>query len=226
MKKEARELLFVVRGLTSMTDRQLKALSHLLEVDILEAVQVAARLARNNQGRKRQEALIAALLRTRVSEGVLDKLEEAVRVAESSSNPYEDADVSGRMDVWREGLLENDQEIMEEVLRRGQAAGIEAQQLRQLVRQYQQATRELEQALQAAGSSSGESAATAEAGASSSSGSSDEDAEVAALLAARASPKIEPDVSKQRSALRSAARALNKVLKKLAETMVSEATSA
>ena len=74
----AAQVLSVVRGLVGMTPKQLAAVSHLLDERQLDAVSLAGRIAPTNQGRKRQEALAAKLLRDRLEEGELATL--AVRL--------------------------------------------------------------------------------------------------------------------------------------------------
>jgi ribosomal 50S subunit-associated protein YjgA (DUF615 family) len=64
----------IVNGLTYMNKTQLKAVSHLLTPEIVEELAVAARLPRTNQGRKRQEGLLAKLMRKNVEDKDLEKL--------------------------------------------------------------------------------------------------------------------------------------------------------
>lgn len=57
-----------------MTDKQLKAAATICGEKIAAAVRIAAALPRTNQGRKRQEALVAKLLRSEMDEAALSKL--------------------------------------------------------------------------------------------------------------------------------------------------------
>ncbi|GIL57157.1 hypothetical protein Vafri_12463 [Volvox africanus] len=139
LKKEAREIMDVVRGLTSMTAKQLGAVSHLLPPGTRDAVDIAARLPRSNQGRKRQEGLIAKMLRVQLTEQQMEKLEAAVTVATEHQGIYGDSDVSRLVEIWREGLLEGDQVVSAEVYGYPTAWGPDHQQLRTIVRQCQQA---------------------------------------------------------------------------------------
>lgn len=77
----AQAIVSVVHGLTSMSVKQLKAVSHLLAPQHVEAIKLAARLPHKNQGRKRQENLVAKLLRTEMNEAGMKKLMEAVEVS-------------------------------------------------------------------------------------------------------------------------------------------------
>lgn len=70
----AQQVLDVVKGLCNMGDKQLKAISHILAPAHLEGVSIAAKLPRSNQGRKRQENLVAKLLRTELSSSEIAKL--------------------------------------------------------------------------------------------------------------------------------------------------------
>ncbi|GLI67652.1 hypothetical protein VaNZ11_011901 [Volvox africanus] len=139
LKKEAREIMDVVRGLTSMTAKQLVAVSHLLPPGTRDAIDIAANLPRSNQGRKRQEGLIAKMLRVQLTEQQMDKLEAAVTVATEHQGIYGDSDVSRLVEVWREGLLEGDQSVLAEVYGYPAAWGPDHQQLRTVIRQCQQA---------------------------------------------------------------------------------------
>ncbi|EFJ46469.1 hypothetical protein VOLCADRAFT_105461 [Volvox carteri f. nagariensis] len=178
LKKEAREIMDVVRGLTSMSPKQLAAVSHMLPPGAVEAVGVAARLPRSNQGRKRQEGLVAKMLRGQLTEQLMDKLQAAVTVATERQGIYDDTDVSGLVDVWQEGLLGDDEAVVEEVYGYPAAWAPDYQQLRALVRQCQQALEE-EQTHEAARLQSTQPFATtvpdANRGSSSSSTESDSD---------------------------------------------------
>ncbi|GLC52919.1 hypothetical protein PLESTB_000688100 [Pleodorina starrii] len=142
LKKEAREIMDVVRGLTSMTPKQLAAVSHLLPPGTVEAVGIAAKLPRSNQGRKRQEGLVAKMLRGQLTEQQMEKLEDAVKVATEHQGIFDDGDVSGLVEVWREGLLQGEEAVVAEVYGYPLAWAPDHQQLRLLVRQCQQALEE------------------------------------------------------------------------------------
>ncbi len=75
----AQQVLDLVRGLVGMNRKQLAAVSHLLNDEQLEHLRLAARLPITNQGRKREENLVAKLLRAEEDEATLEKL--AVRPA-------------------------------------------------------------------------------------------------------------------------------------------------
>lgn len=174
LKRESRKVLDVVRGLTIMTNKQLAAVSHLLPPGTIEAVGLAARLPRSNQGRKRQENLVAKMLRGQLTDEQLEKLEEAVELATERSGVFEDGDVSGLVAAWQEGLLADDKDVMTEVYDRVRQAGLDQQQLRELVRQCQQALREEEE--QAAAALGGQQqGASSPGGGNNSSSGSDED---------------------------------------------------
>jgi hypothetical protein len=68
------------------------------------------------QGRRRQEGLVAKLLRAELDEAALDKLSAAVGMAQRNNLPYTDADVEQQLQLWMEGLMENDQVRRESVL--------------------------------------------------------------------------------------------------------------
>ncbi|PNH11723.1 hypothetical protein TSOC_001433 [Tetrabaena socialis] len=88
LKREARVVLETVRGLTSMTSKQLSAVTHLLPPGTLEGVGIAAKLPRSNQGRKRQEALVAKMLRALEEE----RLAGAQRPQDAAAGPSHDDD--------------------------------------------------------------------------------------------------------------------------------------
>jgi hypothetical protein len=63
----------------------------------------------NTQGRKRQENLLAKILRTELDEAALAKLATAVDMAQRDNIPFVDSDLEQQLDVWIEGLIDNDQ---------------------------------------------------------------------------------------------------------------------
>mmetsp|Transcript_17603 Transcript_17603/g.30199 ORF Transcript_17603/g.30199 Transcript_17603/m.30199 type:complete len:388 (+) Transcript_17603:149-1312(+) len=115
-KKEGRELKEVVDGLCHMTDRQLQAVSVVAGLDIIEAIQLAAKLPETKQARKRQEGWVGKMMRTRLSDDDLDKIADAVEMSRSSYAPYVDRDVLGTVEGWRMGLMAGDQVVFQEVL--------------------------------------------------------------------------------------------------------------
>eukprot|EP00197_Chlamydomonas_leiostraca_P003540 CAMPEP_0202875712 /NCGR_PEP_ID=MMETSP1391-20130828/27799_1 /ASSEMBLY_ACC=CAM_ASM_000867 /TAXON_ID=1034604 /ORGANISM="Chlamydomonas leiostraca, Strain SAG 11-49" /LENGTH=209 /DNA_ID=CAMNT_0049557439 /DNA_START=22 /DNA_END=647 /DNA_ORIENTATION=- len=116
MKKEERQLGEAVDGLAHMTEKQLKALSPLVGEQVLDAVRIAAKLPRSNQGRKRQEGLVAKLLRDRLDDDAMAQLFAAVEAAKTSSASYQDPRIATQAATWKEGLLAGEQGVMEEVL--------------------------------------------------------------------------------------------------------------
>lgn len=142
MKREARDTLDVVRGLAGMTAKQINAVAHLLPPGGLEAVAIAAKLPRSNQGRKRQEALVAKMLRGQLTETQLAKLQSAVEIAVEYDGIYMDTDVDSLVAAWKEGLLAGDEEVAAEVFGYPASWAPDHQQLRATVRQCQQALAE------------------------------------------------------------------------------------
>jgi hypothetical protein len=61
------------------------------------------------QGRRRQEGLVAKLLRADLDGADLERLGDAVGMAQRNNLPYADAGVEQQLQLWMEGLLENDQ---------------------------------------------------------------------------------------------------------------------
>ena len=107
-KKAQAELSAVVRGLVAMTAKQLSAVGHLLDDEVRAELALAARLPRSNQGRKRHENRAAQLLRAGAPEAALAKLAEAVRLAEASAQPFDDAEAAALVDAWVRGLKAGD----------------------------------------------------------------------------------------------------------------------
>ncbi|KAF5837378.1 hypothetical protein DUNSADRAFT_4482 [Dunaliella salina] len=114
-KRESQGLLRVVKGLTDMSPKQLQGVSHLLGVCVCDAITIAARIPRTNQGRKRQEGLVEKLLRNHLDKRELDKLEEAVRLSEGNSI-YQDPDLVVLVEGWCEGIAAGNQDVIQEVL--------------------------------------------------------------------------------------------------------------
>jgi hypothetical protein len=70
----------LVSGLTHMTGKQLKAIAHLLPIpNVMEDIGIASKLARSNQGRKRQEGLLAKQIRQYIDAKTLEKLHVGAR---------------------------------------------------------------------------------------------------------------------------------------------------
>ncbi|GAX77644.1 hypothetical protein CEUSTIGMA_g5087.t1 [Chlamydomonas eustigma] len=145
-KVEAKEMDKIVNGLTYMNKGQIKAVAHLLTPEIVEELAIAARLPRSNQGRKRQEGLVAKRMRQYVDDASLEKLAAAVQLAESQ-NVYVDTDIAVLVETWRERLLEAETAAFQEVLKKAEEACVDltAQRLAQLVRSYQLCLRQGEE---------------------------------------------------------------------------------
>ncbi|KXZ49136.1 hypothetical protein GPECTOR_23g64 [Gonium pectorale] len=236
MADRAREILDLVRGLTAMTPKQLSAVAHLLPPGSVEAVGIAAKLPRSNQGRKRQEALVAKMLRGQLTETQIDKLEEAVELAASNSGLYEDGDVAGMVAAWQEGLLADDQArpafgyftsedcaVVAEVYGYPRDWAPDHQQLRTLVRQCQQALEEEGQRQPSASTAPASlpDDGNGDAGGSGSDAESEADAELAEALAeARARSGSGRKVAEPRS--RGLLRSLGRTLRPLAKRVVRE----
>ncbi|KAG2423101.1 hypothetical protein HXX76_002326 [Chlamydomonas incerta] len=229
-KKQERNLMSIVVGLANMSPKQLKAVSHLLPPGAVEAVGIAARLPRSNQGRKRQEQLVAKMMRGQVGEGALTKLEAAVALAEDNAGVWDDGDVSGRVLAWREGLLAGDEAVAAEVYGYPRAWAPDHQQLRSAVRACQQAMEEEAKASGAAtapAASSSDAAALADVGSSSNDADDEEEEDLAAVLAVAAARSRRGSSTSVGAAAPPKSRAmlktLTKMLKPLALRVVAEA---
>uniref|UniRef100_A0A383VF57 Uncharacterized protein n=1 Tax=Tetradesmus obliquus TaxID=3088 RepID=A0A383VF57_TETOB len=153
-KRQEQELRVLVRGLCGFSGKQLQAVSHLLSSDHIKQIKIAMDIPPTNQGRRRQEGLVAKLLRAELDEAALDKLIAAVGAAQRNNLPFTDTDVEQQLQLWMEGLLDGDQEVVDEVYGLLQAKGQDWQQLRILVRQLQQAQQQQQQQQQQISSSS------------------------------------------------------------------------
>eukprot|EP00879_Flechtneria_rotunda_P032954 GHRR01036454.1.p1 GENE.GHRR01036454.1~~GHRR01036454.1.p1 ORF type:complete len:205 (+),score=92.28 GHRR01036454.1:324-938(+) len=91
-----------------------------------------------NQGRRRQEALVVKLLRADQASLAVDKLMDAVHQARDNKVSFRDNDVEQQLDVWTEGLIDNDQEVVDEVYQLLQDNKLDWQQMRVWMRQAQQ----------------------------------------------------------------------------------------
>eukprot|EP00882_Tetradesmus_deserticola_P011282 GHRQ01011933.1.p1 GENE.GHRQ01011933.1~~GHRQ01011933.1.p1 ORF type:complete len:287 (+),score=121.21 GHRQ01011933.1:918-1778(+) len=144
-KRQEQELRVLVRGLCAFTGKQLQAVAHLLSSDHIKQIKIAKDIPPTNQGRRRQEGLVAKLLRSELDGAALDRLEAAVGMVQRSNVAYADAGVEQQLQLWLEGLLGNDQEVVEEVYGLLQERSSDWQQLRTWVRQLQQAQQEQQQ---------------------------------------------------------------------------------
>eukprot|EP00882_Tetradesmus_deserticola_P013318 GHRQ01014129.1.p1 GENE.GHRQ01014129.1~~GHRQ01014129.1.p1 ORF type:complete len:242 (+),score=65.40 GHRQ01014129.1:918-1643(+) len=108
-KRQEQELRVLVRGLCAFTGKQLQAVAHLLSSDHIKQIKIAKDIPPTNQGRRRQEGLVAKLLRSELDGAALDRLEAAVGMVQRSNVAYADAGVEQQLQLWLEGLLGNDQ---------------------------------------------------------------------------------------------------------------------
>lgn len=76
----------------------------------------AASCALRVQGRRRQEGLVAKLLRDQLDDATYQKVVDAVDAAKTSSATWVDPDVAAQVTLWREGLIAGDQSVLEAVL--------------------------------------------------------------------------------------------------------------
>jgi hypothetical protein len=74
------------------------------------------------QGRRRQEGLVAKLLRADLDGADLERLGDAVGMAQRNNLPYADAGMEQQLQLWMEGLLDNDQ-VREFTLKFGMQKG-------------------------------------------------------------------------------------------------------
>ncbi|KAG2423680.1 hypothetical protein HYH02_015295 [Chlamydomonas schloesseri] len=219
-KKQERNLMSTVVGLANMSPKQLAAVAHLLPPGTVEAIGIAARLPRANQGRKRQEQLVAKMMRGQVGEGARAKLEAAVALAEDNAGVWDDGDVSGRVLAWREGLLAGDEAVVAEVYGYPRSWGPDHQQLRAAVRACQQALEE------EASATSGPAATTISSSSAAAEGQGEED--LTAVLAEAAARSRRGSSSSSGGAAappksRALLKSLTKMLKPLAMRVVAEA---
>ncbi|KAL6758188.1 hypothetical protein V8C86DRAFT_1524616 [Haematococcus lacustris] len=116
MKKQARNVMATVVEMCHMPEKHLQALAPLCGEEVLGAVRIAARLPRNNQGRRRQENLVAKMLRSGLDGPALTKLMDFVQESRATKNTYLDQGLQHLIDSWRQGLMQGDQAVLQEVL--------------------------------------------------------------------------------------------------------------
>ena len=68
----------IARALAKLSDRQLARLEPLVGEDVVSAVGLASRISHRNQGRQRQESLVAKLLRVTVQDADVEQLQVGV----------------------------------------------------------------------------------------------------------------------------------------------------
>ncbi|KAJ9512071.1 hypothetical protein QJQ45_004633 [Haematococcus lacustris] len=112
----ARNVMATVVEMCHMPEKHLQALAPLCGEEVLGAVRIAARLPRNNQGRRRQENLVAKMLRSGLNGPALTKLMDFVQESRATKNTYLDQGLQHLIDSWRQGLMQGDQAVLQEVL--------------------------------------------------------------------------------------------------------------
>ncbi|KAJ9512385.1 hypothetical protein QJQ45_013000 [Haematococcus lacustris] len=112
----ARNVMATVVEMCHMPEKHLQALAPLCGEEVLGAVRIAARLPRNNQGRRRQENLVAKMLRSGLDGPALTKLMDFVQESRATKNTYLDQGLQHLIDSWRQGLMQGDQAVLQEVL--------------------------------------------------------------------------------------------------------------
>jgi ribosomal 50S subunit-associated protein YjgA (DUF615 family) len=65
----------IARALAKLSERQLARLEPLVGEDVVSAVGLASRISHRNQGRQRQESLVAKLLRVTVQDADVEQLQ-------------------------------------------------------------------------------------------------------------------------------------------------------
>ncbi|PRW18310.1 hypothetical protein C2E21_9330 [Chlorella sorokiniana] len=136
MWSSAKAFQDIARQLSRLTDKQLARLTPLVGEEVVDAVALAARIDRRNQGRQRQESLVARLLRESVEDDAL--LQAAIDSVRTGQGVIANPGVERQLELWMAALLSGDAEATTQVFSLVQASGGDLQQVRQLLRQAQQ----------------------------------------------------------------------------------------
>ncbi|GAB4820449.1 hypothetical protein N2152v2_007495 [Parachlorella kessleri] len=138
-KREAQQVQQIATALCKLSDRQLERLSPLLGSRALDAIAEARGIPNRSKAKGRQEAFVAKLLRDDLEEeGQQKMLEEAVASVSIGQGVVVNPEVEHLAQLWMEGLLAQDKDVMTVVYGLPSDGLVDSQQLRQLVRQIQQ----------------------------------------------------------------------------------------
>ncbi|KAK9831974.1 hypothetical protein WJX81_004672 [Elliptochloris bilobata] len=136
-KREARRWTDLAEQLCGLGGRNLAAVLSLADEALSDAVQVAQRIPRRNQGRRRQVNLVGKLLRE-LPDAESGRLEAAVQSAVLGRGPSDSHSAERLASNWYRGLIANDQAAVSEVFELPLEWGADHQELRQLTRGAQQ----------------------------------------------------------------------------------------
>ncbi|KAL4853423.1 hypothetical protein ACK3TF_005562 [Chlorella vulgaris] len=135
-KLDAKQFQDISRKLARLSDKQLARLEPLVGEEVVEAVALAASISHRNQGRQRQEGLVAKMLRE--SETDAAELQAAIESVKWGQGIIANPAAEQRVQLWMEALLAGDAAAVTQVFAVAQSNGKDLQQMRQLLRQAQQ----------------------------------------------------------------------------------------
>ncbi|KAL4432801.1 hypothetical protein ABPG77_008127 [Micractinium sp. CCAP 211/92] len=138
-KEEAKHFQQIARQLSRLTEKQLARLEPLVGEEVVAATALAARISHRNQGRQRQESLVARLLRESLIEEVeVEQLRAAIESVQTGQGVIGNPAAQQQLELWMHALLAGQADAATQVFGLAQARGADLQQLRQLLRQAQQ----------------------------------------------------------------------------------------
>lgn len=134
----AKQFQDLARQLTRLTEKQLVRLQPLVGEQVVDAVGLAARISNRNQGRQRQESLVAKLLRESVIATEVTQLQAAVESVRTGQGIIANPAAEQQVQLWLQALLADDVAAATQAFGLAQSSGADLQQIRQLLRQAQQ----------------------------------------------------------------------------------------
>ncbi|KAL4458110.1 hypothetical protein ABPG75_012975 [Micractinium tetrahymenae] len=138
-KEEAKHFQEIARQMSRLTEKQLARLEPLIGEEVVAATALANRISHRNQGRQRQESLVARLLReSLIEEAGVAQLRAAIESVQTGQGVIANPAAQQQLELWMHALLAGQADAAAHVFGLAQAQGGDLQQLRQLLRQAQQ----------------------------------------------------------------------------------------
>lgn len=138
MKRDAQELLQLVKGLCEMPQKHFQAVTNMLAPDQADAIGIAMRLPKASPGRARQIKIVAKLFRETLDNDTMVKLQRAVYMSETGRGAFVDDAAQQLRDAWVSGLLTGDKAVEEQLQQLPPEWGLDLARVQSLVEAWRE----------------------------------------------------------------------------------------